>query len=230
MSEAKLKNLSPRLKTVAAMVRQCECVADIGTDHAYLPIYLVRHGVCKRAIASDLRKGPLENAKNGVDTAGLAEKIELRLSDGLKNYTPNEVSDVVIAGMGGILIAEILENAPWLKSFDKHLVLQPMTHAEYLRAFLASNGYEIMREGVCEDTGKLYCVMSVIFTGREQALPEHYEYYGELPKCQDPLAAVYLGRLAERYSREADSTRCSDPKRAAKLYSISEKLDSIVNG
>ena len=224
-----MRALSPRLKEVAALVRRTGRVADIGTDHAYLPVYLVEHGVCQGAIASDLRPGPLENARANVEAAGLNDKIELRLSDGLDKIKPDEADDIIIAGMGGILISDILGRTSWLKNTCKHLVLQPMTHAEYLRAFLATNGYEILRESVCEDTGKLYCIMSATFTARVVNLPEHYEYYGELPKSADPLAAAYLRRLADRLLREAGAMRCTDPARAQKLDTVAEKIENILS-
>ena len=222
-----MKRLSPRLKEAAALVRKVDTIADIGTDHAYLPIYLIEHGICRKVIASDLRKGPLENARANVEAAGLSERIELRLSDGLTNYRPDEAQDIVITGMGGILITEILDKAPWLKRGDKHLVLQPMTHAEVLRAYLMANGYRILRESVCEDDGKLYCFLSCAHTDKPQKLDAFYEYYGELPNSSDKLATIYLRRLADRCQREAAAIGDTDPQRAERLRRIAQKLESI---
>lgn len=223
-----MKRLSPRLKEAAALVRKVDTIADVGTDHAYLPIYLIGHGICRRVIASDLRKDPLENARANVEAAGFGEQIELRLSDGLTNYRADEAQDIVIAGMGGILIAEILDKTPWLKRGDKHLVLQPMTHAEVLRAYLMANGYRILRESVCEDDGKLYCFMSCAHTDEPQKFDVFYEYYGELPNSSDRLAAVYLRRLAARCLREAAAIGETDKKRSARLRQIAQKLESIL--
>ncbi len=225
-----MKNLSPRLEAVASLVRKGRRVADIGTDHAYLPVYLVQSGVTDFAVAADLRKGPLENAKKAVEEAGLEDKITLRLSDGLQNFQPDEVDEIVIAGMGGILIAQIIEAAPWLQKGDKHLVLQPMSHPEVLRKFLVTNGYNIICETVCEDAGKLYCVMSVEFCGEYIKRPVFYEYYGEIPQCKTELANTYLSNLAFRLSRDADSMRCADPTRADMLYKVSDKINDILNG
>ena len=222
-----MKRLSPRLKEAAALVRKVDTIADIGTDHAYLPIYLIAHNICRRVIASDLRTGPLENARANVEAAGFGDRIELRLSDGLTAYRADEAQDIVITGMGGILIAEILDKTPWLKRGDKHLVLQPMTHAEILRAYLMANGYRILRESVCEDDGKLYCFMSCIHTNETQRFDEFYEYYGELPHSSDRLASLYLRRLAERCLREAAAIGATDQKRADRLRQVAKKLHQV---
>ncbi len=224
-----MKALSPRLMAVANFIRHGKRVADIGTDHAYLPVYLAEKGISDCIIAADLRVGPLENARQNVEAAGLEEKISLRLSDGLQAFSACEVDEISIAGMGGILIAQIMEQAPWLKDSEKHLVLQPMSHPEVLREFLISNGYKITEETVCEDSGKLYCVMSVIYSGEKAEYPKHYEYYGEIPFCKQALAKEYLSRLGFRLSRDADSMRCADPVRADKLYSVSDKIEDILN-
>ncbi len=223
-----MKTLSPRLMAVANLIRRGTRVADIGTDHAYLPVYLAERGISERIIASDLRVGPIENAKQNVEAAGLEDKISLRLSDGLQAFFCDEVDEISVAGMGGILIAQIIEQAPWLKDSSKHLVLQPMSHAEILREFLINNCYKIIEETVCEDSGKLYCVMSVVYSGEKADYAQHYEYYGEIPSCREPLAKEYLSRLGFRLSRDADSMRCQDPVRADKLYSVSEKLEDIL--
>ncbi|MBQ7007325.1 MAG: SAM-dependent methyltransferase, partial [Oscillospiraceae bacterium] len=128
--------LSPRLKAAADMVRCGKKIADIGTDHAHLPIFLVENGICVSAVASDVRPGPIANAKANVEAAGLADKIQLRLASGLDKVSPDEADDIVIAGMGGILMVQLLEVAEWLKDESKHLVLQPQSHAEILREYL----------------------------------------------------------------------------------------------
>ena len=221
--------LSPRLKAAADFVRCGKKIADIGTDHAHLPIYLVEKGICPCAVASDVRPGPIANAKENVEQAGLEDKISLRLASGLDKVSPNEADDIVIAGMGGILIAELIEKAEWLKNSEKHLVLQPQSHAEILREFLIQHGYYIEKEEICEDAGRLYCVMSVYFGSAESTYPEYYEYYGEIPACENPLAKEYLQKLADRYVRDAGSMRCAEPQRAEVLYNVADKLNEILN-
>ena len=115
--------LDERLKTVAALVRPGSRVADIGTDHGYLPVYLVKEGICPRAIAADLRSGPLESARRHVTAAGLSDRIDLRLGDGLTPIEPQEVDDMIIAGMGGETIAGILAAADWVRQPRLRLIL-----------------------------------------------------------------------------------------------------------
>ena len=152
--------LKPRLQMAADMVRTGSRLADIGTDHAYLPAALILGGRISSAIAADLRKGPLENAEATVRTYGIADRVQLRLSDGLKFVLPDEVDDIVIAGMGGILISEILSACPWIKDSSKRLVLQPQSHSEDVRKYLWDNGFEIKRLTLTRQAGALQLVLS----------------------------------------------------------------------
>ncbi len=158
--------LSRRLHAAFLLVRECECVADIGTDHALLPIALVKSGKVKSAIASDINAGPLESARENITREGLTDKIKLSLADGIDGECKN-VKNFVVAGMGGELIADIILNAPHLKSPDTHLVLQPMTKSHVLRKALWENGFCIEKEVHLEEDGHLYTVMSVVFTGEK---------------------------------------------------------------
>ncbi len=223
-----MRALSERLACVAAFVRRGSKVADIGTDHAYLPVYLVQKGICPCAVAADLRSGPLANARQAVEDADLTDKIQLRLSDGLEKLEPDEVDDVVIAGMGGILIAQLLENAPWLKNEAKHLVLQPMSHPEQLRLFLMENGYEILQEDICRDSGKTYCVISAAYSAQKTDYEPHYEYYGEIPACKTALAEEYLSTLAKRLKRDSASMSAAQPQKAAQLRQTAEKIEALL--
>ena len=107
--------LDSRLMAIANLVSKNRIFADIGTDHAYLPVYLVENGIVNRAIAADLRVGPLDNAKETVVSHNLTDKIEMRLSDGLDNFKENEAQEIAVAGMGGLLIASCVERTKWLK-------------------------------------------------------------------------------------------------------------------
>lgn len=117
--------LDIRLQKVAALVRPGSRLADIGTDHAYLPTALVQRGVCPTAIASDVRPGPVQAARRTVEAAGLNDKIDVRLGDGLEPIRPDEAEDIVIAGMGGETIAAILAAAPWVKDGRYRLICSP---------------------------------------------------------------------------------------------------------
>ena len=142
----RLFTLDKRLLLCASFVRENCTLADIGTDHAYLPIWLVKNGIINSALACDINEGPLNSGKADVDRFELSDKITLRLSDGLKNVNENEADDIVIAGMGGELITKILSECEWAKTKGKHFILQPMTKCEVLISWLCENGFEIIEQ------------------------------------------------------------------------------------
>ena len=184
--------LDTRLKMAAEEVRKGKRIADIGTDHAYLPAYLIENGICPSAIAADIGKGPLENAKKVVSSSkDLSDKIELRLSDGLKEIEENEIDDIIIAGMGGILIAEILSAAPWVKNESKRLILQPMSHAEDVRKYLCENGFEIIKEKASTDGKHNYILIVAEFTGKENDRNEAFYYKGLIQYDKSEVAKKY---------------------------------------
>lgn len=187
---------------IASLVRKDKIFADIGTDHAYLPVYLIEKGIVNKAIASDLRKGPLENAKFAVESYNYYDKIELRLSDGLDSFKDNEVNEIAIAGMGGLLISSFIERTTWLKNSDIHLILQPMTHVEELRKALFDNGFIIDNEVVAEDDDKLYIIVSAYYYGDATAYTELDLILGRLPLNQDNLSRKYLSKIYEKYNKK----------------------------
>ena len=143
-----LSKLDERLMSAVPYLKKGGRVADVGTDHAYLPIYLIEREISSFAVASDLRKGPLECAKNNVESAGLSDRIALVLCDGLSGIEPYAPDDILIFGMGGELIVSILDAAPWVKNEKIGLVLQPMSHPEVLRAYLLEKGFCILGESL----------------------------------------------------------------------------------
>ena len=163
-------NLDARLLSVAKFVREGAYVCDIGTDHAYLPVYLVIIGRASRALASDINKGPVMRAKESVAKYGVPDKIEVILSDGLAGAEGYPVTDIIIAGMGGELIASILDAAKWVRDDRYRLVLQPMTHAEILRKYLADNGFSVIDEDIVKDTGnnKIYQIICAEFSNKTE--------------------------------------------------------------
>lgn len=175
--------LTPRLFAAAQMIGKCRCFADIGTDHAYLPIYLIMNGFCRKAIASDIGSGPLKRAS---DTAlKYHQNISLRLGAGLETLLPGEADAVAIAGMGGLLIAEILKEGIDKLEGAKKIVLQPMTAIPELREYLTKNGWEITDERIAKEADKLYILLSVKVP-EAQALEPVENPYNELE--------LYLGR------------------------------------
>lgn len=157
--------LTPRLRAVAALVPEGAKVADIGSDHAYVPVDLIRSGRAQLVIASDVHQGPVENARKVVAMAALEDRIDVRLGSGFEVYSPEEVDTAVLAGMGGFLIRDlILEAFPLVKTL-KCLVLQPMVAIRELRVWLLENGFEIMEERVAKEGQKFYEIFSVRYTG-----------------------------------------------------------------
>ena len=210
------------------MVRPGSVAADIGTDHAYLPASLILNGICPRALACDLRKGPLSNAAKTVAAYGLEGKITLRLSDGFDEIEPFEADDLIICGMGGTLMTELVSRAYWLKDPAKRLILQPQSHAEDIRGYLIHNGFKILYEDACTDSGKLYCDMAVEFTGEEREFSAAYPYTGELPKCGKPEAKEYLIKtkehLAKKYEAQHDFGSAHEAERLKLIIDETEAL------
>ena len=178
----------------AALVPPGFAIADIGSDHARLPVHLVRAGLCPRAIASDIAEGPLENARKTIQRAGLENQIELRLSDGFTRFAPTDASCWIMAGMGGTLMSRLLDAAPWLCSPGAVLVAQPMRHADDLRAWLITHGFRIERESVCRDAKRPYMALRAVYDGLARQYPPGYIYYGELIRNPDPWAREILTR------------------------------------
>lgn len=153
--------LSKRLELVASMVPEKSRVADVGTDHGYIPIALVERGIAAGAIAMDLRPGPLERAKAHIYRAGLGEIINTRLSDGLSKLSPGEADVAVIAGMGGELIIHILENGRHVWQDMGRFVISPQSDLDKVRRYLKEQGFRFIDEAMVEEEGKFYTVMAV---------------------------------------------------------------------
>lgn len=192
------------------MVRHGSRLADIGTDHAYLTASLILDGTVKSAIAADLRKGPLENAEATVISYGIADKVELRLSDGLTAILPEEADDIVIAGMGGILISEILGAAPWVKNEKYKLILQPQSHDEVLREWLWDNGFEITQEDASFDDGKAYICMSAAYTGVISSHSAAEILLGGFADKTDEASSAFVERKLHRVRVRLDALKKSD--------------------
>jgi tRNA (adenine22-N1)-methyltransferase len=154
--------LSKRLQALADMVNEGATLADIGCDHGYVPVYLIQSGKIQYAFASDINEGPLASCRALVEENALEDKITCVLSNGLEKIRLDEVDDILIAGMGGELIAEILGKADIEKLKTKHLILNPMTHPEHARRFLFENGFEIQSDIVVKDGKHYYSIMDAV--------------------------------------------------------------------
>lgn len=195
-------NLDNRLLLCAGFIREGAKIADIGTDHAYLPVWLALNGKISSAVASDVRKGPLENAKSNIEKNGVSDKVKAILSDGLDNISEEDADDIIMAGMGGELMIRLTDRTPWLKNSDKHLILQPMTRAESLRKYLCENGFEIMQEKACISLGKAYSVMLCRYDGMKRECSEEFAYIGALGKDNSDEAKRYIYVVNEKLKKK----------------------------
>jgi tRNA (adenine22-N1)-methyltransferase len=152
--------LGDRLSALAAMVPPGSRMADVGTDHAYLPLYLTKIGQIERAVAIDVNPGPFASARDAVLRAGMADRIDVRLGNGLQVVTPKEVDVAVMAGIGGMTMIQIMEENPAVTETLSRLVLQPMVGAPQVRRWLQSNGWRIIDETIVRDEGRLYEIVA----------------------------------------------------------------------
>lgn len=157
-------SLSKRLNAVASLVKSGSSVADVGTDHGYIPVYLVKNNISPFAVAMDINEKPLASCKALVKEEGLEDIIQTRLSNGLEKLNKGECDTVIIAGMGAELIVDILSNCNFVN--ELHLILQPMTHPELARKYLFDNGFEINNDFIVTDGKHSYSIFDANYTGK----------------------------------------------------------------
>ena len=179
--------LSPRLQMVADFVPPCTCVADIGTDHGYLPVWLLQNGIAETAIAADIQAGPLANARQSAHAYDLTERFRFVLADGLQFPDAKDADVITVAGMGGETICSIMAAAPWLQK-GYRLVLQPQSKVTELTDWLWRSGFTIEDAALCRDSGKRYLALHVL--GRSSEQPCTVEQL--LLRRSDPLLPEYL--------------------------------------
>ena len=197
-----MEHLDARLGTIAAMVPRCRAVADIGCDHGLLVAALLEGGRCDYGIAADINPMPLEKARQELTRRGLLAQSECRLTNGLCGIAPVGVDAVVIAGMGGELIADILSRWDYTENPAITYLLQPMTRPVHLRQWLYTHRFTLQEEHCCRANGKLYTVLRAQYTGCATEETPAALYFGALDLENDPLAGEYreqvLGRLRRR--------------------------------
>ena len=191
--------ISNRLTTAAALVTQGYTLADVGTDHGYIPIYLLQQKKIPSAIAMDINEGPLERAKEHIALYGLQAYIQTRLSDGVAALKPGEVEAVLIAGMGGGLVMHILKNGEKVCQSAKELILQPQSEIDNVREFLREEGYAILAEDMVLEDGKFYPMMKVQYQGENENAQKASEvlklsdlYGGLLLQNRHPVLKTFL--------------------------------------
>lgn len=231
MKETRFFKLDKRLSACAKFVRENAKIADIGTDHAYLPIYLIKMNKIQYAIASDVRKGPLLNAKKNMEKYCLSDKIDLRLSNGLEKIHPDEVDDIIIAGMGGEIIVSILSKADWLKNKNKRLILQPMSMDEKVRTFLHKENFKIINEKVVISENKVYIVMCAQFYGKNYKITDLYPFIGTLKNNLNENTKIYINKKINSLQKQLKGFEKSENLYDYnKIQNVIKKLKNLIRG
>lgn len=217
--------LSERMLAVAGLVTPGLRLADVGTDHGYIPLWLTERGVIPGAIAMDVNRGPLERAKENIRVHGLEGKIETRLSDGVAALKPGEAESVVIAGMGGGLVMKILEEGKEPLGMVKELVLQPQSDIDRVREFLVREGYRITKERMVLEDGKFYPMMHVVHGTMEELSDIEYVYGPCLLRERDECLRLYLEKEGQTLEGvKAGLLQSGTPRAKEKLVEIEERL------
>ncbi|CEO20688.1 tRNA (adenine(22)-N(1))-methyltransferase [Paraclostridium sordellii] len=193
--------LTDRLLKIASLVGENKKIADIGTDHGYIPVYLLNNNKIDYAILADVNKGPLENARKEVKHNKLENKVDLRLGSGLEVLKINEVDEIIIAGMGGILISELLNVKKDVSQSAEKLILQPMQAQNELRKYLYNNGYEIINEVLVKEDFRIYEIIETKYTGKNTEVKDdiYYEVGKKLIENKDDLLEEFLSKKINAY-------------------------------
>ena len=224
--------LSKRLEAVADMVTPGMRLVDVGTDHGYIPIDLVRRGVIPSAIAMDINEGPLQRAKEHIREHGLEDKIQTRLSDGLCNLENEEADCMIAAGMGGGLVIRILSDSFDTASSLKELILQPQSEIASVRKYLYEQEYCIVEENMVLDDGKYYPMMKAVKCKKDEAISpyteEELEYGRLLLKNAHPILKEYLKREIEIQTKILQTLEKQKSDRAReRMTEIQHRIEGI---
>jgi len=219
--------ISKRLMKVAGFVSHGNKLADIGTDHGYVPIYLIQNGVIPKAIAMDINQGPLERAKENILANGLKDKITVRISDGLDQLNFNEADTILIAGMGGALVVNIMARGLEVLNSAKELVLSPHSELDLVRHFLCENNFKIIEEEMFKDEGKFYTVIKAIRGNMVYSKEIYYKYGKFLLERKNQTLKEFLIKEKNTYTRLLEhlcnNGNASD--RAAEIEGILQEIE-----
>ena len=199
-----------RMETIYGMVRRGVTVCDVGTDHAIIPIELVKNGVCPSAIATDISAPSLEKGIRNIKKAGCASKIKTYCTNGTLSVPLEKEMDFIIAGMGGELIVKIISQDERLKDRNFRFILQPMTRAEELRTFLAENGFKMLKESKAEGDGRIYAVINAYYTGERYSISSMETLFGVTPAPQNELELRYAEKEEKRLNTKLIGLENSD--------------------
>lgn len=221
-------SISKRLKLVASMVTKGNIVADVGTDHGYVPIYLLKENICPRAYAMDINKGPIERAKEHVEQEGLTNQIELIHCDGMKGLAGKNVDTVIIAGMGGELVCRILDESPVIGEI-KELVLSPHSEVAKVRSNIINKGFRIVDEAMIEDYGKFYTVIKAHKNMDGDTIEEYSEFdlvYSRLLfEKKDETFGRYLNVMKDKYTGIIQLMKDNKQELSERYFELGKNLE-----
>lgn len=213
-----------RLETIAKWVPNGKSIVDVGTDHAYLPTLLVSQGKIKFAIAGDIAAGPCQAAQNTIDSFGITKTVNVRQGNGLQIVSPGEADIVVIAGMGGGTMIEILQNSLPVAEAAERIILQPMNGAATLRMWAAEHGWKIVAEDLAEEAGIIYEIIILERGFEKKYSTAVYEIGPRLLEKNHTLLAKHMQRLIDNYDKLLSSMEKSEHAKASEKYRLFSKL------
>ncbi len=220
--------LSKRLFAVAGLVTPGLRLADVGTDHGYIPLWLIEEGIVPSAIAMDVNEGPLERARENIKSHGLEEKIQTRLSDGVQALEPGEAQSLVIAGMGGSLVIRILQEGPAVLEAAEEVILQPQSDIWKVRRFLAETGYRIAEERMVMEDGKFYPMMRAVHGDSGEMSDIDYLYGPRLLEEKDACLGLFLEKEEQTLEKLREGLWASGTEKAReRLLEIEEKYQRL---
>jgi len=221
--------LTPRLKTIADLVPQGSIVADIGTDHGYIPVYLIKEKISKKVIAADINEGPLDNARKTIEHHNYSHLIETRLGNGLEVIHPKEIDTLIIAGMGGMLIKDILEANLEIVNSIEYIILQPMNAQDIVRKWLEINKFRIVKEKLAKEGNKLYEIILVV-KGKMKFEDEiYYEIGYNLINREEPLFKEFILNKLKKYRKIYNMVKNGDSPKANMIkVEIEDKIKKLL--
>lgn len=222
--------LDKRLKVAASYVRKNKNCVDVGTDHAYLPVYLYKNNITENIIACDINDKPLDAARKTIASKKLTGKIDVIKSNGLENIECEKAQDIIICGMGGELIMNIILSSKYTKDKDKRFILQPMTNISYLRKELYKNGYEILSETPIIDKNHIYTVMHVQYTDKIEDISTLFSIVGQIPKNNSDESKKYIAHQLKRQNKIAQGLKNSIERKqdAIECEKLADELEKLL--
>ncbi len=211
-------DLTPRLKIIANSIEKCKCLADIGSDHAYLPIYLVNNKKAEKAIATDINMGPANISKKRIQKYGLQDFIDIRVGFGLKVLENNESDVLIISGMGGLLIIDIIKESLEIAKSAKHIILQPMRDSYLLRKWLVGSGFNITDVEMVKEGSKFY---EVIWAKPDDSVDklQIINYIDDkLLRKKSPVLMDYINSKISEYETIIDKVKAHNTPKGINRY------------